>query len=145
MISVDVYKFDLRQSISFFYFMKYISLFIIVFFISRVAFSQVNLDDRKFVVNMFRDGMHDSFDTLYFAKGNFTYFTARKYGFQPAPYKAKEKKEGNVVGTATNESKTNGVIVWNFVVMNDSIAGTASFDTRVQNPVKYDFTGKELK
>ena len=61
------------------------------------------------------------------------------------PYKAKEKKDGNVVGTATNESKANGVMVWNFVVMNDSIAGTASFDTRVQNPAKYDFTGKELK
>jgi len=125
--------------------MKFISLFIIAFFISRISFSQVNLDDRKFVINMLREGTHDSFDTLYFNSGKFSYSTARKYGFQPAVYKAKEKKDGNVVGTATNESKANGVMVWNFAVMNDSIAGTASFDTKVQNAVKYDFTGKEIR
>jgi len=125
--------------------MKFILLFVFALFISHRSFSQVNLDDRKFAINMFRSGTHDSFDTIYFKNGNLTYYTARKYGFAPAPYKAKEKKDGNVVGTATNESKANGVMVWNFVVMNDSIAGTASFDTRVQNPVNYDFTGKEAK
>ncbi|MFI5134217.1 MAG: hypothetical protein ACHQD9_00060 [Chitinophagales bacterium] len=124
---------------------KFIFFFVVALFISHLSYSQVNLDDRKFAINMFRGGTHDSFDTLYFSKGNLTYYTARKYGFQSAPYKAKEKKDETIVGTATNESKANGVMVWNFVVMNDSIAGTASFDTRVQNPVNYDFTGKEAK
>jgi hypothetical protein len=125
--------------------MKFVLLSIAALFLSRIASAQANLDDRSFTLNMFRGGTHDSWDTLYFSKGNLTYFNARKYGFQPAPYKAKEKKDGNIVGTATNESKSNGVMVWNFVIMNDSIAGTASFDTNVQNPVKYDFTGKERK
>jgi len=125
--------------------MKILIMIFWFLFIYHGAYCQVNLDNRKFVINLFRDGSHDSFDTLYFSKGNFTYFTGHKYGFQPAPYKAKEKKDGNIVGTATNESKTNGEMIWNFIVMNDSIAGSASFDTRVQNPVKYDFTGKELR
>ena len=125
--------------------MKFISLFIISLLITQASFSQINIDERRFAIDLFQGDRHDYFDTLDFSNGNLSYGTARKYGFQPAAYKVKEKKDRSLVGTALNESKTNGTMLWNFVIMNDSIAGTASFDSRVRNPVNYTFAGKELK
>lgn len=123
-----------------------VSLFIVpLALIFNKSFAQTNLDGRRFAINLMLKGVHDSFDTLSFQGGKLTYSTARKFGFAPAEYKTKEKSTGRILGTALNESKANGTMLWNFVLLQDSISGTATFDSRVRNPVTYDFTGKEMK
>lgn len=107
--------------------------------------AQINLDGKQYAIDLMLKGVHDSFDTLRFEGAKLTYNTARKYGFAPAEYKAKEKSTGRIIGTAMNESKQNGTMLWNFVVIQDSIAGIATFDSRVRNAVTYDFTGRKLE
>jgi hypothetical protein len=119
--------------------------FLICFCLQKASSGQANLDGRRFAIDLTLKDVHDSFDTLYFQGSKLSYTTARKYGFAPAEYKSKEKNTGRIVGTALNESKANGTMLWNFVVMEDSISGTATFDSRVQNAITYDFTGKEMK
>lgn len=128
--------------------MKYFKIFVLLattIFLRSQSYGQSNLDGKRYAINLTLKGVHDSFDTLRFQGGKLTYSTALKYGFAPAEYKAKEKNTGRMVGTALNESKANGTMLWNFVVMEDSISGSATFDSRVRNPVTYDFTGKEIK
>jgi hypothetical protein len=119
--------------------------FLLCFCLQKSSSGQANLEGRRFAIDLTLKGVHDSFDTLYFQGSKLSYATARKYGFAPAEYKSKEKNTGRIVGTALNESKANGTMLWNFVVMEDSISGTATFDSRVQNAITYDFTGKEMK
>lgn len=128
--------------------MKYFRIFILlasIIFLRSQSYGQSILDGKIYAINLTLKGVHDSFDTLMFQGGRLTYSTARRYGFAPAEYKTKEKNTGRMVGTALNESKTNGTMLWNFVVLEDSISGSATFDSRVRNPVTYEFTGKEIK
>ena len=124
--------------------MKIIIILALLLLFGEAAYSQSSLDGRKFAIVLYRDKERDSSDTLFFDSGMLNYATAKKFGFQPAEYKAKEKNK-NIIVTALNKSKINGTMLWNLTVMQDSTAGTAVFDTNLQNPVKYSFTGKEIK
>jgi hypothetical protein len=125
--------------------MKKIFTCFLIFWISQEVNAQVNLDERKFAIILSLEGERQYSDSLFFTNGNLFFSTAKKYGFAPAPYRAREKKNLSIEGTATNESKMNGIMHWNFQIMNDSIYGEATLDTRLQNPVKHNFTGKEIK
>jgi hypothetical protein len=117
-------------------------LFLILLF-SKESCSQTSLpEDKSFTIILYIQKERDSVDTLKFQNNTLNFSSSKKYGFVTESLKVKEKN-GNYNFTAVCKSKKNGVMIWDGKVMQDSIAGTLIWDTKVQNPVNYTFTGKE--
>ena len=120
-------------------------LFLFIIFSSKIICAQTtSLDGRSFTAILYIKKERDSVDTLKFQNSSMTFATAKKYGFIIESMKPKEKN-GNIHFVSTFKSKKNGVLIWDGIIMNDSIAGTCIWDQPLQNPINYTFTGKEVK
>ncbi|MCS6916436.1 MAG: hypothetical protein RMK52_07775 [Chitinophagales bacterium] len=107
------------------------------------AAAQAPLDGRSYAIQLYENELPAERDTLSFRNGQLHFATARKYGFAPATYQFRSKAN-RITGSALHRSKLNGTMLWNFTVVADSIYGLADFDNRVENPIRYRFSGKEL-
>lgn len=122
--------------------MRYVLLLCIVVSLTPLH-AQPTPDQRRFAIELYAADLPTERDTLRFHNGQLTFSSARKYGFAPAAYQYK-LKQNRMVGSALNRSKLNGTMLWNFTIVADSIYGLAVFDNRVENPVRYQFNGKEV-
>ena len=113
--------------------------------ITSTAFAQTDkvLDGNEFIVKTI-DGPDVNLETpqnLIFARGKADAPVCHMYGFYEAPYDAYEK-DGVIYFSFTNESESEGKLVFNGYVTDNKIKGSYVWQKQGREDLKYDFEGQ---